>query len=49
MLVGPKEWQTQNLLPVTVKEILHYGPMGWQNLLAHMFSSLFTQLKVVKG
>ena len=49
MLVGPKKWQTENLLPVTVKDILPYGPMGWQNLFGHMFSSLFTQLKSVKG
>ena len=24
MLVGPEDWQTENLLPVTVKNILSY-------------------------
>ena len=26
-----------------------YCPMGWENLLGYMFSSLFLQLKVAKG
>ena len=47
MLVGSEnmQFQTKNLFSVTEKYI---GPMGWENLLGYMFSSLFTQNKFAK-
>ena len=45
--VGSEKWsfQTINLFLVTVR---NKSPMSWENLMCYMFSSSFTQHKVMK-